>query len=115
MTHTTLHCPCFARLPRSRTFARPHFLILLLLAVALTPLAASSGTPGDFTGYADVVNNIATITGYTGPGGSISIPTSFQGCPVTRIESTAFKGCNSITAVTIPDCVTNFGSSAFQD
>ncbi|NLG00279.1 MAG: leucine-rich repeat protein [Lentisphaerae bacterium] len=55
------------------------------------------------------------MTGYTGPGGSISIPTSFQGCPVTRIESTAFKGCNSITAVTIPDCVTNFGSSAFQD
>ena len=34
---------------------------------------------------------------------------------VTRINDCAFRGCTSITSVTVPDSVTNIGASAFRD
>src|SRR5437899_6498665 len=53
-----------------------------------------------------------TITGYTGPGGYVNIPSSISGLPVTSIGDSAFSGAN-LTGVTIPDSVTNLGGSVF--
>jgi hypothetical protein len=50
-----------------------------------------------------------TITGYTGPGGAVTIPTTINGLPVTSVGDRAFSGLNNLTGVTIPDSVTNLG------
>ena len=66
-----------------------------------------------------VTNNGAiTITGYTGPGGAVVIPSRTNGYPVTIIGDgafSAFLGNTSPTSLTIPDSVTNIGSGVFDE
>ena len=54
-----------------------------------------------------------TITGYTGPGGAVTIPGTINGLPVTSIGGSAFGNNINLTSVTIPDGVTNIGGYAF--
>ena len=58
-------------------------------------------------------NGTITITGYTGSGGAVIIPSTITGLPVTGIEDSAFQYDIGITSVLIPDSVTNIGSLAF--
>ncbi len=46
--------------------------------------------------------------------GSITIPSSLGGCPVTSIGFSAFFNCYGLTSVTIPNSVTSIGDSAFS-
>ena len=65
-----------------------------------------------FNGEAELFNNYdpvipeATI-------GSITVPSSLGGCPVTGIGVGAFRGCGGLTGVVIPNSVTSIGESAF--
>ena len=43
----------------------------------------------------------------------IVIPSTYKGKPVTKIENEAFKECEFITSVVIPDSVKSIGASAF--
>ena len=52
-------------------------------------------------------NGAITITGYTGPGGNVTIPSTMVGSPVTSIAGHAFQFQAKLTSVTIPDSVTN--------
>lgn len=54
-----------------------------------------------------------TIAAYTGPGGSVTIPDTTNGLPVTSIGDLAFSS-TSVTSVTIPDSVISIGNSAFE-
>ena len=54
-----------------------------------------------------------TITGYTGNGGDVVIPSKMDGKPVTSIGDVAFFECTGLTDITIPDSVTSIGYSAF--
>ncbi len=45
--------------------------------------------------------------------GSITIPSTYQGVPVTRIKENAFAYCNKITSVTVPNSVTDIQRQAF--
>jgi hypothetical protein len=64
--------------------------------------------------YTYTTNNGAiTITGYTGPGGSVTIPDTINSLPVTAIGSGAFHNCATLTSVTIGTNVTSIGDSAF--
>ena len=58
-------------------------------------------------------NGAITITGYTGPGGAVTIPGTINGLPVTSIGDHAFYYCTNLTNVTIPNSVTNIGDYAF--
>lgn len=68
-------------------------------------------------------NGTITITGYTGPGGDVVIPSTIEGLPVTSIGDGAFSwtlnfmggaiGLSNLTAITIPDSITNLGEAAF--
>ncbi len=60
-------------------------------------------------------NGSITITGYTGTNGTVTIPDTTNGYPVTSIGAWAFFECNSLTNVTILDSVTNIDESAFLD
>ncbi len=68
-------------------------------------------TSGDYN-YT-VSNNQATITGYNGAGGAITIPSTLGGYPVVTIGERAFYDCYSLTSVNIPNSVTSIGKRAF--
>lgn len=82
-----------------------------------------------------VTNNTITITAYSGPGGTLVIPSTILGLPVTvlgsgmfsgpgltnltlpdsltSISDNAFSGCSGLAKVVIPNSVTNVGDTAF--
>ena len=92
------------------------FMTMLLLGAfaALTTNSVSAAQDGDYT-YTQS-GGVATITGYTGAGGDITIPSTLGGFPTRTIGSNAFNNVNGhlITSVIIPDSVTSIGISAFQ-
>ena len=47
--------------------------------------------------------------------GDITVPATLGGCPVTRIGEAAFRGCASLTGVTLPASVTSIGDQAFEN
>ena len=55
-----------------------------------------------------------TITGYTGPGGDVTIPGTINGLPVTSIGESAFHSCPNVTSMTIPNSVTDIRDFAFH-
>ena len=67
-------------------------------------------TYGDFRYTED--GSTVTITGYTGNGGAVNIPSTINGKPVVSIGNFAF-GYNQLISVTIPDSVTTIGDCAF--
>jgi hypothetical protein len=82
--------------------------ILLLLLLLLTLPAA---VEAQFTCTTN--NGTITITGYTGPGGAVTIPSTLNGLPVTSIGYNAFCECTGLTNLTIPNSVTSIGVQAF--
>jgi hypothetical protein len=82
--------------------------LLLPLLVLTLPVAVQAG---DYT-YTTNSGTI-TITGYTGPGGAVTIPSLLNGLPVTSIGDEAFRNCASLTSVTIDNSVTSIGYKAF--
>ena len=69
---------------------------------------------GDYTYTISGSPANATITGYTGPGGAITIPSTLGGYPTTAI-SNAFSYNTNLTSVTIPSSVTTIWGGAFAD
>jgi len=45
--------------------------------------------------------------------GSLEIPNTYNGLPVSSIWHNTFSGCSSLTSITIPDSVTSIGDYAF--
>ena len=89
--------------------------LAIILAVSMIPFmagTASAAQEGDYT-Y-EVVGGEATITGYGGSGGNITIPATLGSYPVTSIGDGAFYDCYNLTGVTIPSGVTGIGNWAFM-
>lgn len=94
----------------------PMRLLQFLAALCLlSVIPANAAQSGDFT-YTATATEV-TITGYTGSGGAVTIPSSIGGLPVTAIGEIAFspnyEGILSITSVAIPDRVISIGYDAF--
>ena len=108
---------------------QPLFLLPILLLLALPAVVQAQ--------FLYTTNNgTITITGYNGPGGDVTIPSTINGLPVTSIggfvfwQSSlsgitipdsvtsiwgwAFYSCNNLTRVTIPSSITYIGTSAFS-
>jgi hypothetical protein len=82
---------------------------LSMLAALLWALPTAMQAQFTFT----TSDGVATITGYTGSGGAVNIPSSTNGFPVTSIGENAFIDVFTITSVTVPDSVTSIGYEAF--
>ena len=95
---------------------RAVLLALMVLFPCLFACASAEqvGIPsfGDFL-YSLQADGSAVITGYTGPGGDVSIPADLGGAAVTAIGAEAFRGNNSLARVTLPATVTELGDYAF--
>jgi hypothetical protein len=94
----------FNRLAKAIQRAVPAFFALLLLALPAVVQAQFLYTTN---------NGTITITGYTGPGGAVTIPDTINGLSVTSVGDFAFA-YTSLTNVTIPDSVTSIGGYAFE-
>ncbi len=92
-------------------------MIILFALVAsmlvLAPHTAVADTSGDYQYTTTGSPAVATITGYTGDGGAITIPSTLGGYPVAAIGDDAFYFSTSIVSVTIPNSVTTIGAGAF--
>ena len=56
----------------------------------------------------------ATITGYSGPSGDVTVPAALNGHPVTSIAFLALYNHPGVTKVIIPATVTSIGNGALQ-
>ena len=83
-------------------------LCMVSTIIAVMPVTANAAT---FEIYTYMVSNgEATITRCDNDAsGSITIPSTLGGCPVTSIGDGAFSYCDSLTSITIPDRVTSIG------
>jgi len=96
---------------------KKQFAILLILVVVLAvlclPVTAHAATTADGFGYS-ISKGCVTITGYEGTAADVVIPATIDGYPVTRVYDRAFKDCEILVSVEIPDSVTDIGTSAFD-
>lgn len=90
------------------TSLREPYLIVFFFCLIASALNAQ-----DFTYVTNAGGTNITITGYTGPGGSVTIPSAINGFPVSSIGDRAFYGNTNLTSITIPNTVTSIGDWAF--
>ena len=89
-------------------------LAATVIMLCVISVVASAATYGDLyytvsdAGAVSIYSCSQSVT-------EVVIPAEIDGKPVLTIESNAFKHCDSLTSVTIPDGVTKIGSSAFYD
>jgi hypothetical protein len=88
-------------------------LAAIMILGCTVVVATENGTinqEGDY--FYSVSCGVATITGYTGAGGAITIPSTLGGYAVVAISNYSFYN-SPLTSVTIPKSVTLIGVDAF--
>ncbi|MDL2257608.1 leucine-rich repeat domain-containing protein [Eubacteriales bacterium OttesenSCG-928-K08] len=89
-------------------------ILAFCMLVALLPTITFAAT-SDGYGYRVLSDGTVEISSYSGKGGKVTIPSTIDGMPVTRIGEWAFSGWEEgLTSVTIPEGVTHIGESAFD-
>jgi hypothetical protein len=83
-----------------------------LFGIFTLTLALSAQVQAQFA-YTNNGGGTCSITGYTGAGGTVAIPTNINGLKVIAIGDGAFFECTSLSNVTIPGSVRDIGDSAF--
>ena len=89
-------------------------IMLLVPALLLFPLTGRAADVSDLT-YT-TTNGAVTITDCLETArGTLIIPATLDGNPVTCIGYAAFSFCASLTSMTLPDSVMSLGNEAFSD
>ncbi|MCH5299888.1 MAG: leucine-rich repeat domain-containing protein [Ruminococcus sp.] len=68
----------------------------------------------DGFGYIIVDSKTVMLTQYTGSAEDVSVPSEYEGMPVTEIGEGAFRS-TKVTSVTVPNSVTSIGVRAFSN
>ena len=86
--------------------------LIALLTLLAIPLHAADVSDLSY----DVIGDTVSITGCdTGASGTLIIPETIEGKPVTSIGVDAFFECEFLTSITIPEGVTSIGDWAFDE
>ena len=91
-------------------------LALVILCATLLPTEARAASTSDLTfkfnsdGKSYYVSDCKSSAS-----GSLTIPVTYNGKPVTSIGNEAFRGCVRLTSIVIPDSVVSIGSYAFYN
>ena len=93
---------------------RKSIFALSLFGILFLASSASAAQWGDFTYEYLLGGTTIKITGYTGSGGAVQIPSTINGTPVVSIGDNAFSGSTGLTSATIPDSVTSIGEAVFN-
>ena len=64
--------------------------------------------------FSTYYTNYASVTGYNGNADNVVIPKTYRGIPVKEIKDYAFRYQIRLKSITLPDCVTSIGGSAFS-
>ena len=90
------------------------FVLLLLLLGTILVTATYTVMAVQDGDYTFTVNGgVATITGYTGADGAITIPSTLGGYPIVATGNYAFSSYSLLTAMTIPNSVISIGFGVF--
>lgn len=88
-------------------------ITLAVMVVAVINMRAENVSADDGFTYSDK-GSYVVITKYSGSVSSVTIPSSHDSKPVTKIGDRAFYNNTTIKSVTIPETVTEIGSGAFM-
>ena len=91
---------------------RSHCVSTAWLLPLLLLLTLPAAVQAQFSYTTD--NGTVTITGYTGPGGAFTIPSTIGRLPISSIGERAFAG-SGLTSVTIPNGVKSVGEGAVHE
>ncbi|MEE0858937.1 MAG: leucine-rich repeat domain-containing protein [Acutalibacteraceae bacterium] len=91
------------------------FAMLISIFSLTTTVSATETTSSDEYSYQILDNGTIKISDYTGDATNLTIPSEIDGITVTVIGESAFRNCDSLVSVTIPDSVTEVGSYAFSN
>lgn len=92
-----------------------------LKAIVTAAVISAAILPAGFAVYAEeennftytIINEEATITGYSGDPAYIEIPKNLDGFPVTQLRDNAFFNCTSLKQISLPSTITSIGHHAF--
>ena len=85
-------------------------IILLLCALSSCIEAKNTPTPA----ASEFKYSGGVITGFTGNAAFVIIPAEINGNEITGIATDAFKGCEYMTSITIPDSITSIDGQPFE-
>ena len=88
-------------------------LTVILLMVGMT-FAVNAEASGDYE-YKILNDGTISITKFVGEESIVEIPSEIDGLTVTQIGAEAFKSCEFLASVSIPDTVIDLGSEAFAE
>ncbi|MBQ3592921.1 MAG: leucine-rich repeat domain-containing protein [Clostridia bacterium] len=88
--------------------------VSLIVAVNLVANAATSGIYTYTVSYTVSGGKATIVSCDTSDSGTVEIPSTLGGYPVTAIEAWSFDECALITGITIPDSVESIGDYAFN-
>lgn len=96
-----------------------HFLPLMALCMVLLfflPQQSDAASASDLTFTLNANGNSYSVTDCDeSAGGTLTIPSTYNGKPVTGIGDYAFSNCTGLTGITIPNSVTSIGTHAFYN
>ncbi len=73
-----------------------------------------SSTPKEDSDDTFIYSGASVKAANTSISGAITIPAERNGTPIDTIPADAFKGCNAITSIVVPESVTTIGEGAFS-